>query len=110
MNELATRLLDIVQTANLTDGDQRSALGMARTWVENHKAIQRQTYFIEQFKGRDDLAEALVTAMTDETPEDCIAALGSVRRRIDAPFLDLSMNGQRSKANIDKPGGVDHNA
>lgn len=103
MNELAQRLLEIIELAKATEGDQRSALGMARTWVENRKPIQRQTYFVEQFKRRDDLAEALVSAMSFEEPVDCIAALGSVRRHLNAPFIDLSMNGQQGRAANLKP-------
>lgn len=62
-NELNEMILALVQASGISDYDQRSAMGIARSWVETGNPIKRQTYLVEQFKGRDDLAEALMLAL-----------------------------------------------
>lgn len=84
--------------ATMADFDQRSALGMARSWIENAKPIKRND-FQQQFKGtyaqRDDLAEALVMAMQGGEPDEQIVALAGAREFINKPFEDPAMLGYR---------------
>jgi hypothetical protein len=85
--------------ATMADFDQRSAIGMARSWVEDGKAIKRND-FQHEMKGRytrrDDLAEALVEAMKGGEPAECIAALSVAREFINKPFEDPNMLGYRT--------------
>jgi hypothetical protein len=75
----------------MTDGDQRSALGMARTWLDKHEDIVRQSNFAGQFKRRDDLAIALVEIFRAGDRGECLAALQEARARLNKPFEDPSM-------------------
>ncbi len=92
-NILTSRVIAVVQatTGEMSDHDQRSALGMACSWVRNGKTIIRQSYFQSMFKRRDDLAEALVEALRDGDKVEQVAALGKAREVLNAPFADPGM-------------------
>lgn len=95
MSKLKDEIMAAVMatTETMTDADQRSAIGMARTWIENGKPIARQNYHQAVYKRRDDLAETLVSIMTGHDPDDCVAALQAVRAAVNAPFIDPTMVG-----------------
>lgn len=102
---LNERVLTLVVESGLTDSDQRSALGMARSWLATGRAIKRQTYFVGLFRRRDDLAEALVGEMVEADRGDCGIALAAAQEFVNAPFIDLTMNGQRfGRRELLKPG------
>lgn len=106
---LADGVLALVQGSGVSDSDQRSALGMARTWLEKGQPIVRAP---ESFglRGRDDLAEALIGEIAGMDKADAVEALGVARDWVNAPFVDPSMNGQKfGRAKIEKPGGNRNN-
>lgn len=87
MSELTQRVVDIVRgtAGKLSDSDQRSALGMARTWLEKREPIKRQVN-LAGFKNRDDLAEALVEALEGREHEESLEALAAARAWVNAPY------------------------
>lgn len=102
VKNLSDGVLAIVQGSPLGDRDVRSALGMARSWMDNGKAIVRTNAV---YGVRDDLAEELITEIRDMDREDSLVALSDAREWLNAPFTDPTMNGQKTgKAVILKPG------
>lgn len=85
MSGLGTRILEQLRTSGLGDVDQRSALGMARTWVEKQKPISRSQ--ISGYEKRDDLAEALVAVLgaSGAAPEAMRESLNEARKAINTP-------------------------
>lgn len=101
--QLNAAVLACVETSGCNDYDQRSALGMARSWIENQKPVVRNGNCMHL---RDDLAEALIEEIRDKDRADSIAALQAARAVINESFLDPTMHGQGAvKAVISKPGG-----
>lgn len=103
--ELNHSVYELVRASGLGDHDQRSAIGIARTWVEKGKPVERQTMF-SGYEKRDDLAEALVRALggTDKQSER-IRALAYARKEINKPYRDKTMAGFRAGArDLSKPG------
>ena len=92
-SELTKQVVAAVQAtaATVNDSDQRSALGMARTWVEKREPIKRQTYFVDFFRRRDDLAEELVRIMAEADKGECLDALDEARNWVNAPFRNPAM-------------------
>lgn len=88
--ELNAKVLALVQASGCNEYDQRSALGVAQSCLENKKPVVRDGTYMHL---RDDLADALVAAMQDYDPADCKSALQSARAWVNAPFLDPTMNG-----------------
>jgi hypothetical protein len=100
--ELNAAVLALVQTSGCNEYDQRSALGMARSWLETGKPVARDSNFMHL---RDDLAEALITEIRDMDHSDAVAALQSARAVINAPYIDPTMSGQQSdRGKLLKPG------
>ena len=97
METLESRVVECVKatTKNMTDYDQRSALGIARSWIDKRKPIERADPFYKMGR-RDDLAEALVEILKDCEAEEGVAALGVARDMVNAPFLDERMLGFRA--------------
>jgi hypothetical protein len=105
MQSLNDAVLGAVQGAPLDDYGQRSAIGIARSWIDNgHKPIEREKNPADKYVHRDDLAEDLVVILEGHAREDAIEALQYARTVINAPFRDPGMNGQMVKQNILKPG------
>lgn len=108
MSELNDRILEAVQesSARIDDYGQRSAIGMARSWIDSGKPIEREINLADKYTARDDLAEALVTIMEgfDASRQEQVNALAVAREWVNAPFLDSTMNGQRDKGNLLRPG------
>jgi hypothetical protein len=101
--ELNASVLACIQTSGANEYDQRSALGMARTWLENGKPVARDVGFTHK---RDDLAEALIEEIRDHDKVESVAALQAARTFINAPYLDPTMKGQGpTRAALPKPGG-----
>lgn len=71
----------------LNDYDQRSAIGMARSWVDNREPIRWKVEQVEYPK-RDQLAKDLVSLMeeTPAEPEEYVEALRAVRKVVNAPY------------------------
>lgn len=87
MPELSTLILTQVTKSGLNDYDQRSALGMARTWVEKREPIKWNPNQIE-YPNRDQLARDLVIIMQENLAEDAeyVGALLRARKAVNAPF------------------------
>lgn len=79
----------------VNDYDQRSAMGMARSWLDNQKPIAWKPDQIEYPK-RDHLAKDLVVMLEGHDREDQITALLEARKMVNEPFSDPSMAGYRA--------------
>ena len=103
---LTEQITEVTLKARLTDYDQRSALGMARSWIDNQEPIRWNPDQIE-YKRRDQLAKDLV-ALLESSPTDRsegIEALQAARKAVNAPFLNPEMLGfQARRAELLKPG------
>lgn len=106
---LTEQMIECVEAAsvNVNDYDQRSAIGMARTWVDRREPIK---WKVEQIHvpNRDKLAEDLVALMEGvDDRDEMIEALQGVRAHVNAPFVDPSMLGWRaSRREMLKPRDV----
>jgi len=104
--ELNAKILAVIQTVGRNDYLQRSALGMARSWVDKRKPIDRPEKYLDgSWEKRDDLAASLVAIMEDNPSEraDYILALGKAREWVNEPFIDPTMLGQRAGKQLQKP-------
>lgn len=96
MSELNEVILAAVTGSGLGDYDQRSALGMARGWLDSGKPIRWNPDQVEYPK-RGQLAKDLVALMEGYGREECIEALMVAREAVNAPFQDPSMLGFRAR-------------
>lgn len=83
-NELSEQISSHLQDSKLSDSDQRSALGMARTWVDKREPFVPTV--AREFHRRDELAQGLIDLLVEAEPEEAIAALASAREVINAPY------------------------
>ena len=77
-------VLAILRTSNLGDTDQRSALGMARTWLEKHEPFVPTTH--PSYQKRDTLAQALIDRISEMDHEEAVAELAHARAVINEPY------------------------
>lgn len=92
MNKALTKqVVETVTTASLGDNDQRSAIGMARSWLDDGKLTLAGPGLEKVHAGRDNLAQALVAMFDGVKEEDAIAALAAARAKINEPFVDGAM-------------------
>lgn len=94
LDEQVTKVvLDLSGTIN--DYDQRSAIGMARSWIDNGElAVWHPDKSKDQvqYPKRDALATAIVEILAGATKrEDMVAALAGARAKVNEPFVDASM-------------------
>lgn len=81
----------VINFPKVTDYDQRSAIGMARTWIEKGKLdvwdANRHKEQV-QCEQRDALAVAIVDIFRESEAEEdeMIAALSSARAEVNRPF------------------------
>lgn len=94
-----------VSSVKVNDYDQRSAIGMARTWVDRREPIKWKVEQVE-YPNRDQLAKDLVALMEGvDDRDEMIDALQGVRAHVNAPFADPSMLGWRAgRRDLLKPG------
>lgn len=100
---LSEQMIECVETASLhvNDFDARSAIGMARTWVDRREPIRWNINQVH-YENRDSLAAALV-ALMEESEDDRdaqIQALQKVREHVNAPYF----NDWRKGKELLKPG------
>jgi len=91
--ELNTIVIELVFASGCNDFDQRSALGMVDRFVQAQVMPERQVNTPALYKGRDDLAEALVTLLEGEKKADQLRALAVARAKVNEPFRDRTMVG-----------------
>lgn len=96
MNNLNDQILAQTLESGLNDYTQRSALGMARMWLEHGEVRTSQQE--KGFEKRDALAKNLVTVMLEEggTKQERIDALARARAKVNEPFLDPQMLGYQA--------------
>ncbi len=102
---LTEQMIECVAAAvKVNDYDQRSAIGMARTWVDRREPIKWKAEQVE-YPNRDQLAKDLVALMEGvDDRDEMIEALQGVRAHVNAPFVDPSMLGwQAARREILKP-------
>ena len=102
MNGLGKRVVEVLAEHPMIDGDQRSALGMARSWLDNGEEI-RWNPDQAHYEKRDILAKALVDVIRDEDRDEAIEALADGRRVVNAPFVTEEM---RARAEARAAAGV----
>lgn len=84
-NTVNEQILALIQAFSGSDYDQRSALGMARTWIDGNEPIF-STH--EAYKSRDKLAQDLIAALeaSGAEREEMTAALANARSVVNEPF------------------------
>ena len=101
---LNEQIIECVTAAKLDDYAQRSAIGIARTWVEKQKNFEPSVH--KEFRGRDELATSLVEILADAKPEEALAALAEARRVVNAPYQQqVSMGSAKMKPKDEKSKG-----
>lgn len=85
------QVVESVTTASLGDHDQRSAIGMARSWLDERKLKLAIPGLEKVHAGRDSLAQALVAMFDGVKDDDAIAALAAARAKVNEPFVDGAM-------------------
>jgi hypothetical protein len=83
-NKPTPNILSLLQSSNLVDYDQRSALGIARTWLEKHEPLVPTTH--PSYQKRDALAQQLIDRVAELDPEAAVAELAHARSVINEPF------------------------
>ena len=97
MSELNETVLAAVTGSGINDYDQRSAIGMARMWLDNPKSLKLAANPADLYAGRDQLAADLVLLMDGRERVECVEALSAARAEVNAPFLDPAMLGFQAK-------------
>lgn len=99
--KLNDQIVSCVVDSGINDYDQRSAIGMARTWVDKREPIRWNPEQIEYPK-RDQLAKDIVAIFeaNPATNEEYVEALQDARRVVNAPFQVQTHGGAR----LGKPG------
>lgn len=111
MSELNEAILAKVEESvgKINDYDQRSALGMVRSWLDSGRLGVWEPQSGKdkiQYPKRDQLASDLVALIEESGAErgEVLDALAEARAWVNAPFLDPTMNGEKMKAALAKPG------
>lgn len=102
MSSFQKTVVAAVAGSGLNDYHQRSAIGMARGWLDSQK-LKLAANTADLYPGRDQLASDLVALMDGRSRKDCIAALQVARAEVNAPFENEAMLGfqaQRIKRGI----------
>lgn len=92
---LTQAVIERINGEPMVDWDQRSAIGIARTWVGDRKPLEKS--IIPGYEKRDQLAADLVGLMVDARPADCVSALVAAREVVNAPFVDPDMASYRAE-------------
>jgi hypothetical protein len=102
MNGPSLNILSLLQASNLVDYDQRSALGIARTWLEKHEAFVPTTH--PSYQKRDALAQQLIDRVAELDPEAAVAELAHARSVINEPFKRAGFVGTAKEKTNGKAG------
>lgn len=97
--------------AVMTNNDQRSAIGMARSWMMTGRLKLAGEGLEKAYASRDKLAVDLVEAIRGAGPDDRLAALAEARAYINAPYVNPTMLGyQAARAKAGPVGSEKKNA
>lgn len=108
MSELAEMMVTHIEALGINDYDQRSALGMARTWVDKRDPIRWNPEQVH-YEKRDELAQTLVGLMEANpgTNEEYVEALQAARSHVNKPYQiertvrkEIQKPGEKKKANV----------
>lgn len=89
--------IQTILDASLTgDADKRSALGMARSFIDDRKEIEPAVASATVYARRDQLARELVGAIRGAGRDDAINAIQAARANLNAPHTDETMLGFRA--------------
>ena len=90
---LNEQIIECVMEYSGGDYAQRSALGMARTWVDKGKFERPEKHGEGSWRTRDDLVERLITIFeaSGAESEACVAALNAAREKVNAPYQQQSL-------------------
>lgn len=104
--ELTARVVECVVATNetLTDYSQRSALGMARTFARDRKAVAVAVNSLDLKPRRDALAVDLVKLLEEHSEKECVIALEAARKVVNAPFQVGRFVGSKGAGVLNKPG------
>jgi hypothetical protein len=86
-------IIALVEGAGVNQYDQRSALGVARSWMDSGEFAGAGPGLENLYGGRDRLARSLVAALEGVPRGEQLVALASAREKVNAPFLDPAMMG-----------------
>jgi hypothetical protein len=104
--ELFEQVMACIDGSGTNDYQQRSALGIARTWVDKRKPHERVVHKENANETkRDDLAEKLIE-LFEAVPagkDEYIDALTAAREVINLPYFDPRSNGAKTGKAILKP-------
>lgn len=100
-SKLSDQIIALLDLSGINDYDQRSAIGMARSWVDNQKPITWNPEQVQNAK-RDQLAKDIVMLLGENPADEAeyVAALSEARAHVNAPFQVATHSGQR----LGKPG------
>jgi hypothetical protein len=88
----------------MTDHEQRSALGMARSFARDHKPVPVATNSRDLRPRRDALAVELAKILDGHDEDQCVIALRAAREMIDAPYRQDRFVGIKGAGVLNKPG------
>jgi hypothetical protein len=110
MSEFSEQIVAEIELAGINNYDQRSALGLMRTWVDKRQPHQRVDYGSVGARPtkRDDLVDKLIVLFEEAalTADEYVEALAEARAWVNAPFFDPTMNGAQSRKTTMKPGAA----
>lgn len=95
--EFTEKVCTVVLSANLNDWDQRSAIGVATTWLNTGRFNGAVADVGLIYQGRDALAREIIAVLEqNDNDKERRHALREARARLNAPFQDPTMAAYRS--------------
>ncbi len=88
---LAEQVIGVIGGSKTNDYQQRSALGMARSWLDTGD-LALVANSLDLKPNRDKLAVDIVALMADFGHEECLGALQGARKHVNAPYLQKSVH------------------
>jgi hypothetical protein len=93
MSKLSDQIISLIAASGISNDDQRSAIGMARSWIDGHE-LKLAANSLDLKPKRDKLAVDIV-ALMEANPaenEEHIEALSEARKVVNAPFQAARIN------------------
>jgi len=88
---LAEQIIAEIEGSKTNDYQQRSALGMARSWLDTGD-LALAVNSLDLKPNRDKLAVDIVALMADFGPEESVGALLEARKHVNAPYQQKSVH------------------
>ncbi len=107
MSQFSEQIVAEIELAGINNYDQRSALGLMRTWVDKRQAHQRVDFgsLGARPTKRDDLVDKLIVLFEEAalTPDEYVEALTKARQHLNRAYFDPTMNGAKERKSSLKP-------